>query len=585
MKRLFFVALALLLAVTALGISARPSQAQDAPAGTFFGTWPYKPLPDHNLNGFAANGPNDNLGVVFRQMVEMPAAFYMFATGEYMPMLAESWGFTEDNTAYELKINAEAMWSDGSPITADDVLATYAIGRIMGWTQFNYVATVEKVDDKTVRFVFSGDPSYLAERLILKEYIVAAATYADLAAKATALYDSGATNDSEEWTALRTEITEFRPEQLLASGPYTYTLDDVSDSYMTLRWQPNSLFSSTVNFGEIRLWAGETEATTPLVLDGSIAWSTNVYPATTQQAFLDAGLRMIATPRTYGPALLFNHAKAPWNIKEVRQAVALVINREENAFLTNGFGAIPTEYMAGILDPFVPQLLNQEDIDALDRYEYDTDRAAALLESVGFSKNDDGKWVDADGNVVTAEYTFPADFADFSAASQHAIEQLNSFGFDVSARALPWQESRDNVFAGTFDLSIWSWGSGTPFSASHFANPVRRFNYIGLGDGRPGMDFQMEFEYNGEQINLNDLITASSAGLDLEAQRAVAGQIAKIYNDLMIYIPLNVLVSIEPWNESLIAGAPEDGDPILQNPSTDHFVLWYLLNGMLSPAS
>ncbi|MBZ0305344.1 MAG: hypothetical protein K8I82_04675, partial [Anaerolineae bacterium] len=456
---------------------------------------------------------------------------------------------------------------------------------IMNWSQFSYISDVVKVDDHTVHFIFTAEPSYLAERLILKEYIVSAETYGDLAAKATELYASGATSDSEEWTALRTEITEFRPEQILATGPYVYTLDDVSDSYMTLHWQPNSLFSDTVNFGEIRLWAGETEATTPLVLDGSIAWATNVYPATTQQAFLDAGLRLIATPRTYGPALLFNHDKAPWNIKEVRQAVALVINREENAFLTNGFGAVATEYMAGVLDPFVPQLMNQEDIDALDRYEYDPERAAQLLESVGFSRNDDGKWVDADGNPVSAEYIFPADFADFSAASQHAIEQLNAFGFDITARALPWQESRDNVYAGTFDLSIWSWGAATPFAFQHFNNPIRRFNYIGLGDGRPGINFPMEFEYNGEQVNLEELITASSAGLDLEAQKAVTGQIARMVNDLMIYVPLNVLISIEPWNEALLAGAPEDGDPILQNPATDHFVIWYLLNGMLSPAS
>ena len=37
---------------------------------------------------------------------------------------------------------------------------------------------------------------------------------------------------------------------------------------MTLHWQPNSIFSDTVQFGEVRIWYGETEAVTPLVLDG-----------------------------------------------------------------------------------------------------------------------------------------------------------------------------------------------------------------------------------------------------------------------------------------------------------------------------
>ena len=57
------------------------------------------------------------------------------------------------------------------------------------------------------------------------------------------------------------------------------------------------------------------------------------------------------------------------------------------------------------------------------------------------------------------------------------------------------------------------------------------------------------------------------------AQKVRAGAVAKIINDLMPFIPLNVIVSTEPWNESILAGAPEEGDPLLQNPSTDHFVI------------
>src|SRR5690606_360758 len=121
-------------------------------------------------------------------------------------------------------------------------------------------------------------------------------------------------------------------------------------TYMTLHWQPNSIFSDSVNFGEIRIWAGETEATTPLVLSGEIGHATNVYPPSTLEAFAAAGINTVAIPRGYGPALLFQHDTYPWNITEVRQASALVIDREENAFLTNGLGATATVYMAGLAD-------------------------------------------------------------------------------------------------------------------------------------------------------------------------------------------------------------------------------------------
>ncbi|MFN8561232.1 MAG: hypothetical protein U0703_06315 [Anaerolineae bacterium] len=67
------------------------------------------------------------------------------------------------------------------------------------------------------------------------------------------------------------------------------------------------------------------------------------------------------------PSLLFNFAQEPWTNKEVRQAMAYAINREQNAFLTNGIGAVGTVYVSGA-DDNVPQLLDQETIDQLNHY-------------------------------------------------------------------------------------------------------------------------------------------------------------------------------------------------------------------------
>ena len=133
MKR--FVSLALLL-MLALGALMAPVSAQEAPTGTWYGTWPYTLPPNHHLNAYATGGPNTNLGVLYRGMVELAPAFYMWASDEWMPMLAESWGFVEDNTAYEIKLRGDALWSNGDAINADDVIVTYALGRINNWAQF-----------------------------------------------------------------------------------------------------------------------------------------------------------------------------------------------------------------------------------------------------------------------------------------------------------------------------------------------------------------------------------------------------------------------------------------------------------------
>ncbi|MBL8132735.1 MAG: hypothetical protein JNL42_12820 [Anaerolineae bacterium] len=582
MKRLLVL---LLIVILALGVTALPLAAQDAPQGTWLGTWPYAAPGTHNLNSFAAGGLNDNLGLVYRPLVELTPAYYLYASNEYVGILAESWGFVDDNAAFEYTLKEGALWSNGDAVTSQDVVNTFAIGRILGWAQWNFLASVEAVDERTVRFTFNeGAASRNAERQILKEHVVASANYADLAAQAMEVVAAGKTKDDAEWQAVSTAIAEYRPETLIASGPYTYTLDDVGEAFMTLHWQPNSLYSGSVRFGDLKLWSGETEVTTPLILSGELAHSTNVYPPATIEAFAAEGIRLVTTPRGYGPAVLFNFQVEAFNDVNLRKAMAHAINREQSALLTNGLGAMGTMYFSGILDSLTPQLLSEEAIAGLDGYEYDLTKAEEYMAAAGYTRNADGKWADAEGNTLSFEYTFPADFADFSAMARDATAQLNDFGFDITERALPWQEAAQAIREGNYELSVWSWGSGSPFAFNNMNSPIRRWNNPVLPAEQPGMSLPLQFEWNGEQVDFNALILDVSVGLDPAELTAKADYLAEVINDTLFFIPLNEMLSVEPVNEQFIGGAPADGDPIYSNPSNDHFIIYLILNGTLFPA-
>ena len=54
--------------------------------------------------------------------------------------------------AYLAKLTRRA---DGKAITSDDVVNTFAIGRIMGWSDWTYLSEVKKIDDKNLEV--SGD--------------------------------------------------------------------------------------------------------------------------------------------------------------------------------------------------------------------------------------------------------------------------------------------------------------------------------------------------------------------------------------------------------------------------------------------
>lgn len=78
-------------------------------------------------------------------------------TGEYIPWLATSYEYNSDFTALTVKLRDGVTWSDGQPLTADDVVFTYDMLRkdpSLNWGQQadDAVKSVEKVDNLTVKF-------------------------------------------------------------------------------------------------------------------------------------------------------------------------------------------------------------------------------------------------------------------------------------------------------------------------------------------------------------------------------------------------------------------------------------------------
>ena len=76
-------------------------------------------------------------------------------------LLAESIEVPDDRSAITFTLRPKARFSDGQPVTADDVLFSHATLRERGRPNhrryYGKVTIAEKLDDRRVRFVFSGD--------------------------------------------------------------------------------------------------------------------------------------------------------------------------------------------------------------------------------------------------------------------------------------------------------------------------------------------------------------------------------------------------------------------------------------------
>jgi len=104
-----------LLLLAAVFFSATAVVGQEIPRGQIYRHARTESGPISNINPFNPAGPG-----------LYPGAYELLAyadtlSGKIKPWLAESWGWVDDYT-FEIKLRPEAHWSDGSPVTAEDVV-------------------------------------------------------------------------------------------------------------------------------------------------------------------------------------------------------------------------------------------------------------------------------------------------------------------------------------------------------------------------------------------------------------------------------------------------------------------------------
>jgi len=576
--RLFTFLMVVVLALANFAV-ARPAQATDP--DTFYGGFPYSVPPKGHLNSFIPDGIPNGIGL-YHDLLEPAAALYVWANGTYRGLIAESWGF-EGADKYVLKLKAGGKWSDGNPITARDVVATYAIGRLRNFAEYTYVDKVTARDELTVEFALKT-PSTLVERLILRTRIRSAATYGAIADKVEAFVAAGkdrANADKAEWDALVKEITDFRPEKLISSGPYTLDLADVTDSQLTMR--RNELSQFPAKFAKVVLYNGETEAVTPLFLNKEMYYGTYFFPPATEAALIEAGFEILRSPTYAGPGLFFNFEVPAFQKVEFRQAVAHAINRKDTAVASYGekSGFVP-QYITGVSDNLIKQWVSEDVLNSLNKYEYDLERAAKLMEAAGYTKDGD-VWKDSSGAALEFELLVPSDFTDWVPAGENAAEQLTAFGIKTTLRGVPRAQQVEDVKAGKFQMVILLWGFPNPHPFYAYRN-MYVTNTVGRSADQKGLSFPMVQTIDGKEYDFNKLIAASGAGADLEAQKAVVTELVTTFNKLVPAVPLVERLGNTPLLTSALSGVPPLDDPLYQNAfSADSYIALWILDGTLGP--
>lgn len=579
-KAIRAVSLSALLALgTSVGVMAQPAAATSSSSSTFYGGWPYQLPPAGNFNYFS---PNFNNFGIYYSLLQQPSALYIWSKQTWYPLLATSWGFNNKNDTFTLNLRHGVKWSDGTSLTSTDVVDTFLIGKLMNWVVWSYFDSVQAKGPYTVVF-HMNHPSAVVQEYVLHQNILPASTWGSLAGQVKALLKTDPTLTSAKAKELTVKLLQFSPKTMIVDGPYMLNMSMLSTASATFDKNPTAWDAKQVKFDHLVLWNGETPTATPLVLAKEMDYGTYGFPQATAAQFRKMGLTVETPPVHSGPAIFFNWKDYPFNLLQVRQAMAYVINRQQNSTAAMGPYYMPVKYEVGFADQQVPQWISPSAIAQLNPYSYNPAKATQLLESVGFKKKGD-TWYTNQGKPMSYELMVPQEYADWLGAAQDAANQLTKFGIKTIVRGITFTQEPIDVRQGQFQMAIQSWGAGDIFPHFAFVNDILQFDPP-LAQG-PGMSLPLTQKIPGMgTVNLSNLIVASGNGLDLGQMKAATTRMALAFNKDLPIIPLDQRLGDNPVLTNGGVTGWSIGSPIWQNDLySDNPVVILMLQGTLRPA-
>jgi len=491
----------------------------------------WEPPPAYNGNPFTPIGSKACYWFVYD-----PLFPYMPAPGaeEMRPRLGLS--FEDAKEAFTVKLREGVTWHDGTPFTSKDVWSTFMIGYLKKWPVWMYLKAVETPDDYTVVLRWEKSTP-LAGRLVVGDPILwPYHLYGKFADRIDTSVDQG----EEPNASVTKELLEFKPELPVGTNAFMMKKPPTA-SEMILVKNPDHWAADKVDFDQVKIlnkyhrnepwWAyfiaGEIDAGHPATPKD----------LTEQILAMQPGME-IAMPTDFGGfCLAFNLRKAPFNELKFRQAIAYALDKEKLAEVTYWAGLPSPKYATTLLPSMQEPWLPSEFLAGLTDYSYNPEKAAALLEELGYRKGDDGIWEDAAGKDLSFELVCHAGYSDWVLAIDNIASQLKEFGILIEPITRPGAVYWTSIRAGEYDMCM-EWGMQW---GSRYAHPWGGFHRTLHPDGDTAKTVDITaidlVGPEGVPVDAVALIEELGTEFDLDKQKELVQELAWIHNENLPVIP------------------------------------------------
>ena len=359
-----------------------------------------------------------------------------------LPSMAESWTGSEDGLTWTYKLRSDMKWSDGEPMTADDVVYTITRAVEEGWvnhtsTLANITATV--IDAQTVEVVSAvPDPKLPG----LGVYILPKHIYEKISTEDLPNYPADDNVSGGSFQIVERKEGEFIR---LARNPNWWGKEPKIDEVIFRLYE-----TAEAQFNALK--AGDLDAIddVPVKIFTSVATGeveNLIGVAGNQGSFSNIAINTsCATGIGNGHVAL----KDP----KVRQAINWAIDRQLLVDkLLNGFGAPAMSIVPSANPAFDIK------IDAAEAYSYDPAKANALLDEAGWKDSNGDGVRDKDGTELKLRY-FDRSTSGAGDTTPFITGWLKDVGIATDVKTLDEDSLIAEQSKSDFDLYTWGW---TPY--------------------------------------------------------------------------------------------------------------------------
>lgn len=489
---------------------------------------------------------------------------YNMMDNDLHPLLGTEYSWDDDKmSAMTIKLNPDAHWSDGTPLTAADVEAAFNYNV---WCESSYgvemtafMESVTAVDDHTVSVkAVLGEDGYAKDPNMIKQWLskmyVLQKAYLEEVEKRSGSYEDMKMDKMEDFVSSGPYRSFFHDENkvvLVRDDNYWGQADSMWGKLPTPKYLAQNIYKDN-GAALIAFEQGEVDISQSFNTDVQKLWEEKGLPITT---YIDEAPYNIATTI---PTLWYNMEKPGLDRVEVRKAIAMAVDYDQilSAAISNqapSFKDVPRSMM----NPTEPEqaLIDHEALADLQWVGNDVDGANKLLDDAGIVDTDGDGIREADGVKLSFKAECPSGYTDWQATLEIVAASAKKIGIEIETyfpEITVWNVDQSTL---NFDMIM------VKVTGASITNPVYRCKQFLYG---PFADGEVNFQGNyGHYRNAeaDEILEKLPTETDQETLKKYYTRLNEIYlTDVpsfgLMYRP-DMFYTV---NESVWTGYPLDGD-------------------------